>query len=195
MNKMGKEFIKILENDHRFKDLDVDEKAAKMGMAADTYLRHRDNVPQLFAATTRTHQSNDSRTSLNEIPEKVMKSKIFISHSSKDSEIARWLANKLDESGADVWIDHNRLKAGSSIPDSINAALKSCNIFILLWSNSVVNSDWVNIEWTSALMDQKTKIIPILLDETPLPNILRRLYYIDFSNEKEKGLKQLLEAI
>lgn len=115
--------------------------------------------------------------------------KVFISHCIEDSNRALWLANKLNATGLEVWIDHINIPPGSAIVDLINNAIESCEIFILIWSKHAKESKWVNIEWTTAITMNKT-IIPILLDETQLPGVLRRLLYIEFF-EQDHGYKKL----
>lgn len=118
---------------------------------------------------------------------------IFISHCLEDSDIALWLARKLKESGLEIWLDHNNIKPGQSIVDSVNSAIESCNVFILLWSDNAQKSQWVNFEWTSAITINKT-IVPIILDDTPLPTLLRRILYIEFL-EKESGYEKLYDCL
>ena len=110
--------------------------------------------------------------------------KNFICHSNEDSKIAKWLTNKLNRDNLGVWVDHCDIQPSQSFVEKINSALNSCNVFILLWSKSAERSEWCKIEWTTAFALKKP-IVPILLDDTELPAVLRRIHYIDFRYTKD----------
>jgi len=99
------------------------------------------------------------------------KPKIFISYSWEDKAISRKLADCLRRNGAQVWIDYSQNKAGDSFIRKMNEGLEWCDTFVLLWSKSAANSNFVSLEWEGALANN-LKIIPCLLDKTKLPFIL-----------------------
>jgi two-component system, NarL family, response regulator LiaR len=92
-----------------------------------------------------------------------MMSYIFISYSTKDSEYAYRLANKLNEQGYDVWIDKNRLRNGDEWWEMIVKAIAGCAVFVVVMSSDAKQSKWVQRE--VALADNSEKpIFPLLLD-------------------------------
>jgi hypothetical protein len=97
----------------------------------------------------------------------------FISHNKEDKESARILATSLVEHGVDVWFDDWKLRPGDSIVGGIETGLRECDVFVLVWSKEASNSQWVGTEVRSYLrrrIDEKSlRIIPIMLDNTPLP--------------------------
>jgi hypothetical protein len=121
------------------------------------------------------------------------KPKVFISHSWEDKKLVQRLEHELKAAGVDVWVDHDELKAGDSLPQQISNALDWCNILLLIWSQSAKSSKWVELEWTSAIALRKT-IIPCIFDKTPVPAILRNLLFIDFRNF-EYGYRALIKGI
>ena len=106
-------------------------------------------------------------------------SKIFISHSWEDNDLSKYLAENLEKSGVSIWIDYSSLKYGDSLPKKISKALDWCDTLILLWSEHSSKSRWVSMEWEVALTMNK-RIIPCIIDKTPLPSILSPYLYVSF---------------
>ena len=119
--------------------------------------------------------------------------KVFISHSWNDNQIAFELSRQLRQDKIEVWIDHEQIFGGDSLPDKINQALIWCDTLLLLWSISASESKFVQLEWQNALNLNKC-IIPCILDGTIAPPILTRLIYIDFANF-EKGYIELQKSL
>jgi len=63
----------------------------------------------------------------------------------------------------------------------------------MIWSESAKKSKWVELEWTNAVIQNK-RIIPCIMDKTPIPVILSNKLFIDFKNYNH-GLKALANAI
>ncbi len=92
-------------------------------------------------------------------------------------------------SGADVWFDEWEIRAGDSIPGKVNDALETVDTVVLLWSADADRSKWVRAEFETALArgmeDGSLRVIPVLLDDTPLPALLRRIRWVDLRDEDE----------
>ncbi len=119
--------------------------------------------------------------------------KIFISHSWKNKAIAKSIVNSLKRLGCEVWIDDERINAGNTITDEISHALKWCDTFLLLWSESAATSKLIGLEWSSAITKDK-RFITCRIDQTELPEILHGLLYVDFQNF-DKAMLKLCEAL
>jgi hypothetical protein len=119
----------------------------------------------------------------------------FLSHNKADKEAARAIGAHMTLAGIDVWFDEWEIQAGDSIPGKLNEGLAAFDAFILLWSAAADRSDWVRQELHSAIMrsvQQSTaKIIPCLLDNTPLPPLVADRSGVDFS-DVHTGIEQLL---
>jgi hypothetical protein len=117
----------------------------------------------------------------------------FLSHNKADKAIARNVGANLTLIGIDVWFDEWELQAGDSIPGRLNSGLEGFDAFILLWSANANRSNWVRQELHSAIMrsvkDNTAKIIPCLLDETPLPLLISDRKGIDFTSARERILE------
>jgi len=77
-------------------------------------------------------------------------SHIFISYSTKNSDYAYKLADKLRNEGFDVWIDNAELRASEDWWDSIVKALRLADAFIVIMTPESKNSKWVQRELTLA---------------------------------------------
>ena len=124
-----------------------------------------------------------------------MKSKtLFISYSRKNKEIALDLAQRLQEQGVAVWLDLLNLEPGTHWDIAIQNALEEANAVLVLLSQPAVASTYVLSEIDCAL-EQKKKIVPLLLEECRVPLLLRRVQYIDCSKSLEEGFLVLLQDL
>ena len=71
---------------------------------------------------------------------------VFLSHSSKDKDIVRLLADRLKNDGIKVWFDDWELKPGDSIPAKIEAGLEHSRILVLCMSANAFGSEWSRLE-------------------------------------------------
>lgn len=112
---------------------------------------------------------------------------VFISYNRLDKSFATRLAAQLRLVGADVWLDDWKIKPGDSIPGKVNDALAVVDTVLVLWSDSAAHSRWVDGELAAALdrrlSDDDLRIVPVRLDATPLPSLLRPLKRLDADND------------
>jgi TIR domain. len=117
--------------------------------------------------------------------------KIFISHSSIDKPFVHKLSKELSkDSSLKFWIDENEILAGNDIQETISRSLKEMDYLLLVISENSIKSPWVNFEVSQFIgFAENNRVIPIILSKgqkfsDPINNLIRRLKYIDFSNEK-----------
>jgi hypothetical protein len=107
-----------------------------------------------------------------------MASIIFVSYSSKDREIVRKIVVPLEREVV-VWWDRD-LVLGDSYEPMIFKAIAEAAITIVVVSQSSVASDWVVRESQEALKNG-ARVIPIIIDGTPLPEHVKHLRAIDLT--------------
>lgn len=111
---------------------------------------------------------------------------VFLSYNSANKEYVRKLAAALTVAGAHVWFDEWIIRPGDSIPGAIDEELSGFDTFVLIWSEAASQSRWVKTEMEAAvarwIKDDAIRLIPVLLDRTPLPTLLRSICYIDASD-------------
>lgn len=123
----------------------------------------------------------------------------FLSHSSKDKTFIRQLAADLTANGISVWLDEQRIRVGDSIPDKIAQGLAGSDYFLVALSHNAVESEWVKKELNNALINEiqkrKVHVLPLKLDESPIPQIISDKKYADFSHSYKAGLDDLLVSL
>jgi hypothetical protein len=123
----------------------------------------------------------------------------FLSHSSTDKAFIRQLAADLTANGIGVWLDEQRIRVGDSIPEKIAQGLAESDYFLIGMSQKSSESAWVQKELNNALMSEvqrrKVHILPLKLDDTPMPPIIADKKYADFSESYKAGLDELLTAL
>jgi hypothetical protein len=119
--------------------------------------------------------------------------KVFISHSHQNRHTAVDLQTVLEEQGAETFLDQDRIEAVDNLPAQVQKGISWCDSLLLLWSASAASSSWVRREWDMAY-ELRKKIIPYVLDRTPLPSALENLVYIAASDQQH-GNAQLLRAV
>ncbi|WP_243668721.1 TIR domain-containing protein [Methanoculleus chikugoensis] len=100
------------------------------------------------------------------------KKTIFISHSSKDKEIANLLCSELEASGLGCWIAPRDILPGQDYHEEIIDAIETCPAMILICSSNSVVSKHVNGEVKRAF-DRDTTIIPLMIEETGLSKAMQ----------------------
>jgi TIR domain len=114
---------------------------------------------------------------------------VFLSHNRADKDVARRLGAQMRLSGADVWFDEWAIRAGDSIPGKMNEALAVVDTVVLLRSSDANRSEWVRAEFETAITrgmeDKSLRVVPVILDGTPLPPMVRRLRRVDLRDGDE----------
>ena len=119
--------------------------------------------------------------------------KVFICHSHRDRHTAVELQKVLEEWHAQTFLDQDRIDVVDNLPARVQEGVSWCDSLLLLWSASAASSPWVQLEWDMAY-DQRKKIIPYVLDGTPLPAALENLVYVA-ADDQEHGNALLREAV
>lgn len=131
-----------------------------------------------------------------------MKAQIFISHATTDDKLATYLANRLDDLGIHVWVDHKDISPGDDFVSRIEDALSNATHVLLLLSTQSVASSWVREERNIAQLfaiEGAKRLIPILapgfsLDQ--IPHLLKTRVYIDLNKiDLDEAIDMILVAI
>jgi predicted nucleotide-binding protein len=124
---------------------------------------------------------------------------VFICHASEDKAAARSLASAMTRLGAEVWFDEWEIRVGESIVQKINDALGMVSHLIVLLSQNSIDKPWVQKEMSAALMRQLSRegifVLPLRLDDCPIPPILADIKYADGRNGMDRALAELELAL
>src|SRR5262245_59530202 len=124
---------------------------------------------------------------------------VFLSHSAKDREVVRPLAERLRQDGLSVWFDEWVLQPGDSIPAKIEDGLEHSRVLVLCMSANASGSDWAQLEAGTFRfrdpLNQERRFIPLRLDDAPIKGSLAQFVSIDWKpSAREKEYAKLVEA-
>lgn len=123
----------------------------------------------------------------------------FIMYSSKDSQQAHQLAERLIDAGASVWIDTINLRDISEEQDEeevMESALLDSKAVLILTSQNALNDQFVRNDKRFARENDK-KMILILLEPCDLSKKMRwrNIKTINFHQNEEAGIDEILDLL
>lgn len=119
---------------------------------------------------------------------------IFISYAQAHLNWAVYLKTELGKVGASVYVAEYDLPAGSSLSREITDRIRSCDLFLLLWSGHSGQSSYVANEIFVA-KEHNREIIPIILQPYPLPSILGDIKFMDVTKNTAEQVGSLKRQI
>ena len=105
--------------------------------------------------------------------------RFFVSYNHQDTAIVGPVVELLRSTGAPVFRDADRIPPGKKWRVVLEDSLQQSDAVVVFWSVRAKESVEVEAEWRRAL-ELRKDIIPVLLDDTPLDNLLSDYQYIDF---------------
>ena len=126
---------------------------------------------------------------------------IFLSYSHEDKKIVSEVAKELKNAGMNVWFDLSEIRWGDSLRERIDRGLDSADYLVFFMSPSSMSKAWPRAELNAIISrqlsgDRGAMVLPILLEETDIPPVLRDIRYLDLQDKDVKGrAKELIDAI
>lgn len=121
--------------------------------------------------------------------------RVFISYSTKDFLTVNFVRSLLASVPVEVFVAEYDVTPGTALSPAIIAAIKHCDLFILLWSINSKESEWVPQEIGIAKSDNK-QIIPVLLQSgLNLPGFIRDLKYLDVPKDPQSAFTWLRDNV
>ncbi len=96
-----------------------------------------------------------------------MKKDVFISYSSKEADAANMVRAALEKNGIGVWMAPESIPGGSDYVKEIPAAIRECEVFILMLSDTAQQSIWISSELERAFKSEKI-ILPFAIENCDL---------------------------
>ena len=107
---------------------------------------------------------------------------IFIAHSSHKTDIARKLMEDLESRfNIKCCFADRDFAPGKEIAENISDCMADSNKVVLLICEEFIKSAWCWFEQQEAFR-KRNCIIPVLLEDVPIPKVLRNITYIKFQN-------------
>ncbi len=119
---------------------------------------------------------------------------VFISHPPSEDEFVTRLARDLYDYGVHPWIDHLNIDANEDWGEALLAALKQCEMMIVVCSSETTTSTPVRDQWVNHRAHDKP-IILIQTESCSIPDELAEYDLIEFFDSYEKGTLNLLRAL
>ncbi len=111
-------------------------------------------------------------------------SRVFLSYAREDAEAAKALAEALSASGHDVWWDRH-IQGGSRFTNEIDKALREAQAVVVLWSETSVQSAWVQDE--AAEGRDSGRLVPVALGSTKPPLGFRQFHTVNLGSWSGDG--------
>jgi len=122
-------------------------------------------------------------------------SKVFLSYSHEDKQIAAKLAERLRALSFRVWLDHEQLSPGTDWQERINDGINKADIFLVLLSPSALKSHYLEVELNKARTREDLKIIPVLLENATVPADMKKYNSINISQYDETGIDKVVKQV
>lgn len=120
---------------------------------------------------------------------------VFLSHSSKDKDLALRLATDLNFCGVDAWLDEWEIQIGQSLGDVLANAMEQARFVAILISENYNKSVWTKREYKKALSREEREgrvvMLPLILGGAELPDFLEDKKYLDLRDQYYSGLAQI----
>ncbi len=100
---------------------------------------------------------------------------VFVSYSHKDSDVVIPAIDLQQDLMYASFLDFRNTPAGSPWMETHAKAIRNATTFMLAWSRNAAASEHVTREWRLAL-EARVKILPVLMDDTPLPDELGQIH-------------------
>ena len=121
--------------------------------------------------------------------------KVFLSYSSLDSQIARRIAVDLHARGIDVWFDQWSLGVGEPFAPAIEAAVAAADYVLVLVTRRSIASGWVAREWQQKGVTDD-RVIPLRAEVCDMPDSLASQHFVDVAGGSYwPGLEQLTRLL
>lgn len=121
--------------------------------------------------------------------------KVFISHAHKDKDVAKSLAEKLEEMNVHPWVDEKELRPGSSWEEQIKEAVIESNVVVVVLGEGEPSPN-VLVEAGMAL-GQGKRVLPVVLGGESEPNVFSNLQqvYVYGDNTIDSAASQIAHMV
>jgi len=120
---------------------------------------------------------------------------VFISYSTRDLENATALRSWVESAGAQPFLAAYAVAPGQPLALDIMAAIKGCDLFLLLWSQNARSSEWVPQEIGIARGAGKSIMPVVLQPEIELPGFIKDLKYLEVYKDPTAAVQWLYHDV
>jgi hypothetical protein len=113
--------------------------------------------------------------------------RVFMSHSLKDGPVVDKISQALRKNGHTISNEGVGRLPGDNLIRAISAAISESDVMLVALSEAAVRSDWVRTEACTILREaegMQKRLIPLRLDQSPVPSYLANFVWINFASRK-----------
>ena len=132
--------------------------------------------------------------------QKRRRERVFIIYSHSDLEQAKLVSEALKVHGFHPWLDVEEIRPGQRWLAAIEKGLNECSSALLLVSaNLDITNETIAQEIGIAMSTMRSRdetfshVIPVILDDTPIPDILKDVYAAKF--DRNEGMDSLAKGL
>lgn len=123
----------------------------------------------------------------------------FLSYAEQDNKIAKKISSDLTDHGVKIWFDQQEILVGDSLIERIKEGINRADYLLVLLSKNSNQSNWVRQEIGVAFErfknEETTAIIPIQIDDTPVPEKFQNIRYVSLSSGYENAINEIIQRI
>jgi two-component system, OmpR family, alkaline phosphatase synthesis response regulator PhoP len=174
----------------------LQDKVKGLDIGADDYLAKpydKEEFESRVKALIRRTSNND-KSAVNTAPS------LFLSYSRADVQHVEKIYQVLSRQGYKPWMDMHDITGGEDWMHAINTAIDRSELFVPILSNNSVNRRGMIIkemqralEKWRGMLPEDIYVIPIRLDDCPIPELIQHIQVLDW--EAGKGKSKLFQAI
>jgi len=126
------------------------------------------------------------------------KNYVFISYRTGRETFAEAVAQRLSQEGLEPWFDKWEVVAGDSLPKKIEEAFEKSQAFVPVITADYRDGKWASEELENALakrVNEGYRIVPLLYDKAPLPQLLRSTVYVDCTDHSQDAFEMQLSNL
>jgi hypothetical protein len=124
---------------------------------------------------------------------------LFLSHSSRDKDLVRQLAEDLSFLQVDTWLDEWELQPGDSLHDVISGAMEKSGYVAVILGYNYADSRWAREELKQALARERRQgqgvVLPFLFGANEIPAFLEDKVYVDFRSNYYEALVRVAAIV
>jgi hypothetical protein len=121
--------------------------------------------------------------------------KVFVSYSTKDFPSVDALRKWLQLPGVECFVSEYAVAPGVALAPAIQGAIRGCDLFVVLWSKSAAQSEWVPQEIGIAHGCGKPILPFVLEDGIALPGFIKDLRYVPAYRNVNEAMHWLREVV
>lgn len=109
---------------------------------------------------------------------------VFLAHAEEDKDTVQQVRQSLMRAGFTIWTNTTDIQTGADFQTAINQGIEAADNLVYILSPAALNSSYCRQELAYALTLNK-RVIPVLakpIDGIPVPETLKTLQYIDFTD-------------